>query len=132
MAGINRGHKSSQLVSASISAKTEDGNRLDAIPLQIGGIPNVPAEQGTLFELAIPLSAIPTFLGWPHPKVQSARLMVLVNEYKRQAETREIDVPIEYFRLWCRATEDADWLLRHPGQQLVDNRLTTRCIPPAK
>jgi hypothetical protein len=128
---LNQGHQNSQLLSAKISAKTDDGRQLDAIPLQINGVPNVPGEQGTLFELAIPLSAIPTFLDWPHPKIQSATLSVLINEFRKQPETREIDVPVEYFRLLCRATEDADTLLRHPGQT-VDNRASMRCMPAPK
>lgn len=131
LAAVNDGHKNSQLVSARISAKTEDGHALDPIPLQIGGIPIVPAEQGTLFELAIPLVAIPTFLDWPHPKIQSAKLAVVVNEYRKQPETKEIDIPVEYFRLFCRATEDADSFQRHPGQP-VDNRLNSKCLPPPK
>jgi hypothetical protein len=127
----NQGHKNSQLLSAKISAKAPDGNRIDAIPLQINGYPNVPAEQGTVFGLSIPLSLVPNFLSWPHPKIQSATLSVLVNEYHKQPETREIDVPIAYFRQFCRATEDADTLLRHAGQA-TDNRLTTRCMPQAQ
>ena len=43
---LNQGHQSSQLLTAKISAKTDDG--LDAIPLQINGIPSVPGEQGTV------------------------------------------------------------------------------------
>jgi hypothetical protein len=131
LAAVNEGHKSSELVSASISARTEDGRVLEPIPLQVAGILMVPAEQGTLVGLAIQPVAIPTFLDWPHPKIQSAKLAVVVNEYHEQPQTKDIDVPIEYFRLFCRATEDADSIFRHPGQP-VDNRSNSKCLAPPK
>jgi len=129
LVGLNQGHRNSQLLSASIWAKTQDGRQLDAIPLQITGIPNVPGEQATLFELQIPPASIPAFLSWPHPKIQSAALAAVVNEYKKQPEIRNIDVPVGYFRLFCRATEDYDTIMRHPGLPL-DARLASRCVAP--
>jgi hypothetical protein len=78
LVGLNQGHRTSQLLSASISAKTQDGSQLDAIPLQITGIPNVPGEQASLFELQIPPASIPVFLSWPHPKIQAATLAAVV------------------------------------------------------
>jgi hypothetical protein len=123
----NQGHQNSQLLSANIFAKTEGGHQLDVIPLQITGVPNVPGGQGTLFEMAIQPVAIPTFLNWLHPQIRSATLIILVNEYRKQPETRQIDVPLGYYRLLCRATEDSDTISRHPGQP-SDSRGSTRCM----
>ena len=132
LAAWNKGHMGSQLLSARISAKTRDGRQIEAIPLQIVGAPTVPAEQQMLFGLQIEPSVIPAFLEWPHPQIQSATLTVVVNEYKKLPETREMDVPVDYFRLFCRATEDSDRLARHPEQaadiKVEDFRLTSRCI----
>jgi hypothetical protein len=129
LAAWNQGHKSSQLVSAKISAKTQEGSELEPVPLQITGYPTVAGEQQTLFGLSIHPSLVPTFLNWPHPRIQSAILIVVVNEYKKLPESRNIEVPVAYFRLLCRATEDADTQARHPGQA-VDNRLASRCVMP--
>src|ERR1700739_2428297 len=66
----NHGHKNSQLLSASISAKTQNGTQLSTIPLQITGVPNVPPEQSASFQVQIHPAWIPTFLDWPHPTIQ--------------------------------------------------------------
>jgi hypothetical protein len=125
----NQGHQSSQLLSASISAKTGDGRQIGTIPLQIVGVPNIPGGQGTLFPMEIQPVAVPTFLNWPHAQIQSAALTVLINEYRKQPESRQIDIPIEDFRLLCRATEDSDAWSRHTPGQSSDSRGSTRCMP---
>jgi hypothetical protein len=125
----NQGHKNSQFLSASISAKTQDGNSIEPIDLQINGFPNVAPEQVLLFGLSIPLAFVPNFLNWPHSKIQTAELSVVINEYHKQPETRKIEISIGSFRQFCRATEDADALLRHAPGQAAENRLVSRCLP---
>lgn len=125
----NQGHMSSQFQSARISAKTLDGTQLGPVPLQILGGPTVLAEQQSLFGLQIAPALIPTFLGWAHPTIQSATLTIVVNEYNKQPEVRTLAVPIEYFHLFCRATEDSDRIARNGGQVVsVDIRLTSHCV----
>jgi hypothetical protein len=157
MAAWNRGHMSAQVQSARIAATTADGKQLEAIPLQIIGIPNVVAEQQALFGLQIEPALIPAFLDWPHAQIKSATLAVIVNEYKKPPETRTIDVPLDYFRLFCRATEDSDRLTRYTMQNALagrqgagqvadqpsqpsaaaaaalaqDARLTSKCVSPS-
>jgi hypothetical protein len=135
LAAANQGHMNSQLLSARISATTKDGKQIEAIPLQIVGAPTVLGEQASLFGLQIEPSMIPAFMGWPHPQIKSATLTVVVNEYKKKPETKTLDVPLDYFRLFCRATEDSDRLARHPEQaaniRAEDFRLTSLCVVPS-
>jgi hypothetical protein len=123
----NHGSRSSQVLSASISATTQNGTQLSTVPLQIISVPNVPPEQSALIQLQVHPAWIPTFLDWPHPAIQTGVLTVVVNEYRKGPDTRKIDIPLDEFRLFCRATEDIDAISRHlPG--VVDLRSTTRCI----
>jgi hypothetical protein len=128
LAAWNKGHMNSQLQSARITARTKDRKQIEGIPLQIVGGQTVPRGQQALFGLTIPLAVIPTFLSWPHSQIQSATLVVFVNEYKKQPETRNLDVPLEDFRLFCLATEDADTQYRRPASQPVDSRLKSVCV----
>jgi hypothetical protein len=133
----NQGHMASQFESARLSAKTSDGKWLDPISLQILGASNVFPEQQTLFGLQVQPVEIPTFLSWPHSQIVAAKLDVVVNEWKKKPETRTMDVPLDFFRIFCRVTEDADNVARRGGQaQQSDWRLTSRCLtnptqPPA-
>jgi hypothetical protein len=125
----NQGHMNSQFESARISAKTKDGNWLEPISLQIIGASNVFAAQQTLFGLQVQPIEIPTFLNWPHTQIESAKLEVVVNEWKRKPEIRVLEVPMDFFRIFCRGTEDADNFSRHPGQTPpTDSRMTSRCV----
>jgi hypothetical protein len=132
MIGWNQGHMTSQVQSARISATTKSGKVLEAIPLQILGAPSVLAEQQTYFGLQVPPAAIPTFLDWPHTEIDSASLVVVVDEYKKPPETRTLSVPMDFFRLFCRATEDSDRVARHANQAPTDDpRTTSRCVSHA-
>ena len=156
--GWNQGHMSAQVQSARISAVTVDGKQIEALPLSIQGFPTVFSQQQALFGLLIPPADIPKFLDWPHLQIKSATLSVVVSEYKKPPDTRIIDLPLGYFRLFCRATEDADRFSRFamesaaitaghgtgaaplPAEQnaalaaLVakDNRTVSKCIAQAK
>jgi len=126
LAAWNQGNKNAQLLSANISAQTSDGKQLAPIELEVDSFPPVFAGQQAVFAFMVPLSEIPNFLAWPHKEIQSARMTARVIEFGKQAEDRTIELPPRVFRLFCRATEDADNQQRHPGQ-IEDVRLMTHC-----
>jgi hypothetical protein len=124
----NQGNQNSVLLSAEISARTYDDQQIEPVQLQIGALPTVPGGQSAVFQLAIHPVLVPAFLNWPYPKIKSAKLKLLVDEYQKDPQTREIDVPVEKLRQLCRATEDNDNLSRHAQGQATEVRTASRCI----
>jgi len=125
----NKGNKPSYLVSASISAKLKDGSSVAPIYLNNLGPPAVQAGQEVLFSFGLPPAEVPKFLNWPHTQLQTASLIVVVQEYNKPQHAKTFEVPRDQFLLFCRATEDADNLYRHPGQG-IDTRSASRCAAP--
>jgi len=128
LAASNHGNRNAQLLSAHLIATRRDKTQIGPIQLEIAGSHVVGAGQDTLSGLSIPPALIPTFLGWPHKDIQSAKMVLRVNEFRKSPEDRTVDVPLAQFQLLCRATEDLDIISRRgPQAVLEDRRLTSRC-----
>ncbi len=123
----NRGNKAALFLSAHLVAATRD-RRLEPIQLEIAGGPLIGAGQDTLYGLSVPPALIPTFLALPHKDIKSVTAILRVSEFRRDAEERTIDVPLDQFRLLCRATEDLDIISRrNANAPLEDRRLMSPC-----
>jgi len=128
LAGSNHGNKAAQFLSGHLIATTRDQRQLGPIQLEIAGAHLIGPGQDALFGLSVPPALIPTFLGWSHGDIKSARMVLKVSEFRKDAEDRIIEVPLDQFQLLCRATEDLDTVSRRvPGATSEDRRLTSRC-----
>ena len=132
LAGANTGNRNSQMLSAQISATTHDGTIVGPMGLELNTVPMVAPGQQVVLELSIHLTRIPDFLAWPHKDIKSATVIVTVVEFRKKPEARRIDVPVDYFQMFCRATEDFDATTRPRSNPSADSRLASRCLgaPP--